>query len=207
MSDDHCSLLEEFANVILTVGDYEMQVAISEALCRMTMKKWREEVVYKWFSNRAFADSFKAINDREFETDCRRFLNELNNSFGDERRVVTFPCNKAFLDLIELFMPDDKNLDKFWIDFNLGTSCISFFINDPEGVLWESINLAKAAVSKYNVVGCDDQKILTVHMIIPICHTKTKGKTVKIIFDSQYDIENAARRVFGEDLLLVTYSP
>ncbi|KAJ8277550.1 hypothetical protein GJAV_G00076510 [Gymnothorax javanicus] len=199
LTEDHCLLLQEFAEVIPNVGDYEMQVALSEALCRMTVKRCREELVHKWFSNPAFGDSFKAINDREFETDCRKFLNEVNNSFGDERRVFTFPCVKAFLDLTELFMPDDKNLDKFWIDFNLGTSCISFFVNDPEGTLWESVNLQKAAVSGYNVLGCDDQKILTVQMAIPISHSKTKGKTIQIIFDSQYDIVNAVKRVFGEE--------
>ncbi|KAJ8374935.1 hypothetical protein SKAU_G00055150 [Synaphobranchus kaupii] len=198
LSEDHCLLLEEFAKVVLNVGDYEMQVAVSEALCRMTVKKWREELVYKWFSNPVFGDSFKAINDREFETDCRKFLNEVNDSFGDERRVFTFPCVKAFLDLTELFMPDDKNLNKFWIDFNLGTSCISFFVNDPEGTLWESINLPKAAVSGYNVLGCDDQKILSVQMGVPISHSKTKGKTVQIIFHAQYDIGSVVQRVFGE---------
>ncbi|XP_064187257.1 synaptonemal complex protein 2-like isoform X1 [Anguilla rostrata] len=198
LSEDHCLLLQEFAQVVLNVGDYEMQVAVSEALCRMTVKKCREELVYKWFSNPAFGDSFKAINDREFETDCRKFLNEVNNSFGDERRVFTFSCVKAFLDLTELFMPDDKNLDKFWIDFNLGTSCISFFVNDPEATLWESINLPKAGVSGYNVLDCDDQKILTVQMAIPISHCKTKGKTIQIIFDAQYDIVRAVKRVYGE---------
>ncbi|KAJ8403292.1 hypothetical protein AAFF_G00355090 [Aldrovandia affinis] len=199
LSEDHCLLLEEFAKVVLNVGDYEMQVAISEALCRMTLKKWREDLVYKWFSNRAFSDSFKQINDKEFETDCRKFLNQVNNYFGDERRVLTFPCVKAFLDLTELFMPDDRCLDKFWIDFNLGTTCISFFVNDPEGTLWESIHLAEEKVCGYNVLVCDDQKILTVHMAVPVTHSKTKGKTIQIIFDSQYDVENALKRVFGEE--------
>ncbi|RXN01115.1 Synaptonemal complex protein 2-like [Acipenser ruthenus] len=108
----------DFARLVLEAGDYEMQVAISEALCRLTLKKSREELVYRWFENEDFANSFKAINDREFET---------------------------------LSMPKDENLEKFWIDFNLGSSSISFFINDPEGVLWDSINIAKEAVSVYRL--------------------------------------------------------
>ncbi|XP_028822728.1 synaptonemal complex protein 2-like isoform X4 [Denticeps clupeoides] len=131
-SSDHCFLMEEFAKVILNIGDYEMQVAISEALCRMTVKKSREEFVDKWFPVKNFALSFMAINDKEFETDCRIFLNRVNSYFGNERGVFTFPCLRAFLDSTELCMPDDKSLEKFWVDFNTGSSCISFFVNDPE---------------------------------------------------------------------------
>ncbi|XP_029102298.1 synaptonemal complex protein 2-like [Scleropages formosus] len=202
LSVDHCLLLEEFAKVILEVGDYEMQVAVSEALCRMTTRKCREELVYKWFPIRCFADSFKAINDPEFETDCRQFLNEVNSYFGDERRVFTFPCIQVFLDTTELFKPKDDNLDKFWIDFNLGTSCISFFVNDPEGALWESINLPKVSVDGYAVLERDEKKVLAVQMNLPVTHCKIKGRTVRIFFEKHCDIENAAKKVFGEVLHL-----
>ncbi|KPP63199.1 hypothetical protein Z043_118560 [Scleropages formosus] len=146
-----------------------MQVAVSEALCRMTTRKCREELVYKWFPIRCFADSFKAINDPEFET---------------------------------LFKPKDDNLDKFWIDFNLGTSCISFFVNDPEGALWESINLPKVSVDGYAVLERDEKKVLAVQMNLPVTHCKIKGRTVRIFFEKHCDIENAAKKVFGEVLHL-----
>lgn len=48
--------------------DYEMQVAISEALCRMTPKKQREELVGEWFNYRSFASTFTTIRVKEFET-------------------------------------------------------------------------------------------------------------------------------------------
>uniref|UniRef100_A0A4W5NCG2 Uncharacterized protein n=1 Tax=Hucho hucho TaxID=62062 RepID=A0A4W5NCG2_9TELE len=79
---------EQFAKVILNVGDYEMQVALSEALCRMSIKRSRKEMTNKWFANPVFAEGFNAINDTEFEIDCRTFLNDLNIYFGDERRGV-----------------------------------------------------------------------------------------------------------------------
>lgn len=50
--------------------DYEMQVAISEALCRMTPKKLREDFAGKWFSFRSFASAFTSIRDKDFETVC-----------------------------------------------------------------------------------------------------------------------------------------
>ncbi|XP_041735011.1 synaptonemal complex protein 2-like [Coregonus clupeaformis] len=202
LSKEHCLLLEQFAKVILNVGDYEMQVALSEALCRMTVKRSRKELANKWFANPAFAEGFNAINDREFEIDCRTFLNDVNIYFGDERRVFSFPCISVFLNTTELFMPEDEKLEHFWVDFNLGTSCISLFVNDPEGSLWESIHLIRADVFRFSVCDCDDQTILTVHLSNPITHRMTKGKIVQIIFDSKHDILDAAQRVFESKRLL-----
>nr|XP_046211765.1 synaptonemal complex protein 2-like isoform X5 [Oncorhynchus gorbuscha] len=202
MSKDHCQLLEQFAKVILNVGDYEMQVALSEALCRMTIKRSRKELTSKWFANPVFAEGFNAINDTEFEIDCRTFLNDLNSYFGDERRVFTFPCICVFLDTTELFMPEDEKLEHFWVDFNLGTSCISLFVNNPEGSLWESIHLLRADVFRFSVCDCDNQTILTVHLSNPLTYRMTKGKMVQIIFDSKHDILDAAKRVFESKRLL-----
>ncbi|KAF4075898.1 hypothetical protein AMELA_G00224190 [Ameiurus melas] len=202
---DHSSLLEEFAKVIIDVGDYEMQVAISEALCRMTPKKLREELVGKWFNYRSFASTFTTIRVKEFETDCRMFLNELNNYFGSSRRVFSYPCIRAFLDTTEVFKPEDELLQKFWIDFNIGTSCIGFYVNDPHETLWELIHLPKEAVSSYNLQECDDQKILNIHMLLPVGHGQITGKMVQITFDSKHDIQTAVNKVYagGDELQLL----
>ncbi|KAF5901167.1 synaptonemal complex protein 2-like, partial [Clarias magur] len=202
---DHSSLLEEFAKVIIDVGDYEMQVAISEALCRMTPKKLREELVGKWFCYRSFASSFTTIRVKEFETDCRIFLNELNSYFGDSRRVFSYPCIRAFLDTTELLKPEDELLQKFWIDFNIGTSCVGFYVNDPQETLWELIHLPKEAVSSYNLQECDDQKILSIYMSLPVCHGEITGKMVQVTFDSRHDIQTAVNKVYagGEKIQLL----
>ncbi|CDQ67220.1 unnamed protein product [Oncorhynchus mykiss] len=202
MSKDHCLLLEQFAKVILNVGDYEMQVALSEALCRMTIKRSRKELTSKWFANPVFAEGFNAINDTEFEIDCRTFLNDLNSYFGDERRGgVHVPLHLC------LFMPEDEKLEHFWVDFNLGTSCISLFVNNPEGSLWESIHLLRADVFRFSVCDCDNQTILTVHLSNPLTYRMTKGKMVQILFDSKHDILDAAKRVFeSKRLLAMPYS-
>ncbi|XP_012995142.2 synaptonemal complex protein 2-like isoform X1 [Esox lucius] len=202
LSKDHCLLLEQFAKVILNVGDFEMQVALTEALCRMTVKKSREELANKWFANPVFAEGFNAIKDGEFETDCRNFLNDLNSYFGDERRVFTFPCLKVFLETTELFKPLDENLKEFWVDFNLGSHNISFFVNNPECLLWESIHVDRVDVLNYSLCDCDERTVLTVHLSKPIAHCNTKGRMVQISFDSKHDILDAAKRVFESRRLL-----
>uniref|UniRef100_A0A3P8YWA3 Synaptonemal complex protein 2 Spt16M-like domain-containing protein n=1 Tax=Esox lucius TaxID=8010 RepID=A0A3P8YWA3_ESOLU len=179
-----------------------MQVALTEALCRMTVKKSREELANKWFANPVFAEGFNAIKDGEFETDCRNFLNDLNSYFGDERRVFTFPCLKVFLETTELFKPLDENLKEFWVDFNLGSHNISFFVNNPECLLWESIHVDRVDVLNYSLCDCDERTVLTVHLSKPIAHCNTKGRMVQISFDSKHDILDAAKRVFESRRLL-----
>ncbi|XP_035382334.1 synaptonemal complex protein 2-like [Electrophorus electricus] len=195
-TNDHDFLLEEFAKVMIDVGDYEMQVAISEALCRLSPKKQREELVGKWFSYRSFASAFTTIRVKEFETDCRIFLNKLNSYFGASRSVFSFPCIRAFLGFSELFKPEDELLQQFWVDFNVGTSCISFYVNDPEGTLWELIHLPKEAISTYSLQESDDQKTLIIHMSLPVTHGDVSDKMVLITFDSQHDIQTALEKVF-----------
>nr|XP_014350294.1 PREDICTED: synaptonemal complex protein 2-like [Latimeria chalumnae] len=199
LSEELCVLMQDFARTILDVGDYEIQVAISETLCRMTIKKWRHELADKWFGDEYLAKAFKQIQDKEFETDCRKFLNELNSRLGDKRRVYTYPCISAFIDMDEVKKPNDDKVDVFWIDFNLGSQSVTFFTDDLEGILWDSVILAKDNVNHFSVEEVDEQIILSVYMRVPLMINKREGTKVRIHFEPKFDILSMTKMVFGEN--------
>ncbi|XP_048468950.1 synaptonemal complex protein 2-like isoform X2 [Rhincodon typus] len=205
LSEDAKGLMLDLARTILDVGDYEIQVAISEALCRMTDRKTRETLIYKWFDE-PNANAFKEIRDSEFETDCRKFLNSLNESLHSKRRVYTYPCNSAFLDLNELKIPADDKLEKFWIDFNLGSRSVTFFIKDDsqdnEVDLWETVSLLQDGVKSFSVLEVNTTTVLLINLKGMLSVSKKKGRKVKIYFDSTFDVLSTTKLVYGEEKLL-----
>ncbi|XP_060950227.1 synaptonemal complex protein 2-like [Limanda limanda] len=196
-------ILEQVAAAVLTVGDYELQVSLSEALCRLTPKKDRQQRANQWFCSSDISGAFCDIIDRDFEVDCRRFLNFVNRYHGDQRRIYTFPCVRAFLDSTELFPPKDDKLDEFWIDFNVGSGCVSFFVNEPQGFLWGSIHLLREDVDncilQVKQDGCTGaETVLSVQLINPIMHHSSRGQKVELSFNCEHlrELEEAAERVF-----------
>lgn len=95
-------IMNDMGKRILDAGDYDLQVAITEALCRMTSEKQRADLAAQWFKLDFVANAFKGIKDTDFETDCRKFLNQVNGMLGSKRRVFTYPCLSAFLETYEV---------------------------------------------------------------------------------------------------------
>ncbi|XP_044151444.1 synaptonemal complex protein 2-like [Bufo gargarizans] len=180
--------------------DYNIQVTITEALCRMTTKKLRENFAQKWFEDRFFGEAFKEINDKDFETDCRKFLNSVNSRLEETKRVHTFPCISVSTDMGELTKPQDDKLEHFWIDFNVGSESISFYIHQNKDYLWESVRLQKESLSGYSLEECSGQKLLSIHLQIPHCIDNKEIKCIMIKFELEHDIQNAAIKTYGEDL-------
>ncbi|XP_039859752.1 synaptonemal complex protein 2-like isoform X2 [Simochromis diagramma] len=191
-------MLPQVAAAVLTVGDYELQVSLSEALCRMTPRRDRMQKASQWFSIPDISMAFCDIRDADFESDCRRFLNFVNCYHGNQGRVYTIPCLRAFLSSTQLFRPKDEKLDEFWIDFNTGSGCVSFFIDEPQGFLWGSIHVPKEEVDHYSLQVKQNETVLSFWLNNPIMHHNVRGQTVELTFNSKHhkELGEAAERVF-----------
>ncbi|KAM7369507.1 hypothetical protein PAMP_010826 [Pampus punctatissimus] len=169
---NHTLILSQVAAAVLTVGDYELQVSLSEALCRLTPRKDRQQRANQWFSSRDISNAFCDIRDGEFEVDCRRFLNFVNSCHGDDRRIYTFPCRRAFLDSTEGFL---------WGSVHL---------------LREDVDHYRVQLKHDECTGTDT--VLSIRLNNPIMHLNSTGQTVKMTFDPEHhkQLEEAAGRVF-----------
>ncbi|XP_034393537.1 synaptonemal complex protein 2 [Cyclopterus lumpus] len=200
-SKEASDIMMKLAGQILKGGDYDLQTALMEALCRMATPDQRKELADQWFSMEHVANALVKIKDSEFETDCRTFLNLVNGIQGDRRRVSSYPCLEVFLDKHELLMPADEKLEEFWIDFNFDSHSISFYFSffdeaAREGQ-WETICINENEVKSYTVTEEGTRKVLQLLLSEVIVVGEIEGLSLTIHFSSSLDILQAARTVYG----------
>ncbi|XP_013362881.1 PREDICTED: synaptonemal complex protein 2 isoform X2 [Chinchilla lanigera] len=191
------TLMNNMGERILDAGDYDLQVGIVEALCRMTTEKQRQQLACQWFSMDFIANAFKEIKDSEFETDCRIFLNLVNGMLGDKRRVFTFPCLSAFLNKYELQIPSDEKLEDFWIDFNLGSQTLSFYIAGDDDHQWDAVTVPEEKVQMYSVEVKESKKLLSIILKSVVKIGNREGEELLLYFDASLDITNVVEKIFG----------
>ncbi|XP_059189388.1 synaptonemal complex protein 2 isoform X2 [Centropristis striata] len=200
-SQEASDIMIKLAGQILKGGDYDLQTALMEALCRMATPNQRKELADRWFSMEHVASAFVRIRDSEFETDCRKFLNLVNGMQGDKRRVFSYPCLEAYLDKHELLMPADEKLEQFWIDFNLDSHSISFYFSlpdeDAQEGQWETICINENEVQSYTVTDEGKRKVLRLTLSEVVIVGEAEGSSLTIHFSPSLDILQAAHTVYG----------
>ncbi|XP_058499749.1 synaptonemal complex protein 2 isoform X5 [Solea solea] len=200
-SQEASDIMIKMAGQISEGGDYDLQTALMEALCRMATPDQRKDLADRWFSMEHVASAFVKIHDSEFETDCRTFLNMVNGMQGDKRRVCSYPCLDVYLDKFELLMPNDEKLEEFWIDFNLGSHSISFYFSlaeEGQEVLWETICITENEVQSYSVTEECKKKVLHIKLREVVVVGAVEGSSLTICFSSALDILQAACNVYGQ---------
>ncbi|XP_039205501.1 synaptonemal complex protein 2-like isoform X1 [Crotalus tigris] len=202
-SEEMCLLMKELVKTIQEVGDYDIQVALVEALFRLMLKKQRDDLVHSWFEDQYVTKAFKEIKDRDFETDSRKFLNELNERLGDKRRIYSIPCKAAYADLIELKKPADNKLEEFWIDFNYGSESITFYLESLESTFWESVRLPKRDLSSYYLQEEQEEKILKIITRRSVVINKAEITKIRIHFDSCFDILAPLLKAIGKEKMII----
>ncbi|RXM92487.1 Synaptonemal complex protein 2 [Acipenser ruthenus] len=99
-----------------------------------------------------------------------------------------------------LLMPADDKLQDFWIDFNVGSQSITFYISpddNEEETQWETVCLPEDEVEKYLVEEKDGNNLLKVSMKHPLNVSGKEGSQIQIYFSAALNIAEAIRNVYG----------
>ena len=107
--------LEQIVDFLYTCGDYDTQSSLVETLLRFSSKADRSQQAPTWFPNYALVQSL-FVRIKDFENDCRNFLNCFNKGLGTNQLVHTFPVLTCHVGDQQMFKPPDQKYSQFWVD-------------------------------------------------------------------------------------------
>ena len=140
--------LEQIVDYLYTCGDYDTQSSLVETLLRLTSKPDRSQLAPTWFPNYALAQSL-FVRIKDFENDCRNFLNCFNKGLGTNQLVHTFPVLTCHVGDQQMFKPPDQKYSQFWVDINLGPGSISIYHvkENSSSDLWDLVTITQEMVT------------------------------------------------------------
>ena len=115
---------EGLVDSLYSCGDFDMQTTIVETLLRFTSKSVRSELSNSWFPNYVKLQAL-FIGIKDFEADCRKFLNHFNEGLSEQGKVFSYKLRSCIVEGQSLVKPAD--MSDFWIDFNLGSNSLSVY--------------------------------------------------------------------------------
>ncbi|XP_070194233.1 microtubule-associated protein futsch-like [Littorina saxatilis] len=182
-----------------------------EFLFRILPRKLRQIYSEDVIKDSDMLQEFLAVRDSCFEVDCRKFLNHLNSSLGERRKVLSFPCKTITFGPIELQKPCDEGYNNFWLDLNAGSKRIIIFCENSQlssqvstgEDCWDTVSVWQDDVYKFT---CEEEKgqvHAAVHIkptagCVPRAWDTSIAPVLAIVLDKRHNLEAALFQVFGK---------
>ncbi|KAA0706855.1 Synaptonemal complex protein 2 [Triplophysa tibetana] len=168
LSWEASTMMSDMASRVLQGGDYDLQVSLMEALCRMTSPAQRNELAERWFTMTFVSSAFKKIKESEFET-------------------LLMPVDEN----LEAFWID-FNLGSQSISFYFSVS-----EKDAQDGQWDTLCISEIEVHSYTVEEENGRKVLNLSLTDPVSIGSLEGSRVTIKFSSSLNILEATEKVYG----------
>ncbi|KAK0135405.1 Synaptonemal complex protein 2 [Merluccius polli] len=167
-SQEASDVMTKLAGQVLDGGDYDFQIALMEALCRMANPAQRREMVHRWFSMDYVANAFITIRDSEFET-------------------LLMPSDEK---LEEFWI--DFNLGSQSLSFYF-----SLADEETKDGHWDTICITENEVQTYTIIEEAKHHVLRLQLSEVVCVGVLEGTCLSIHFSPSLDILHPVRAIYG----------
>ena len=152
--------IEHMVELLNTCGDYEIESSVVETLILLS-KGNRTKLAATWFPKYALAQNLY-VKIKDFEADCRNFLNCFNHGLGVNQLVFSFTALSCQVGKQKMYKPPDSNYRDFWIDFNVGSASLSVYHVKEEDSkeLWDLLIITKDMVSSSSITNQEGSTVL-----------------------------------------------